>query len=80
MLNDNAIQAFSNAAGVPSETLSLFIRTSLMGGFFIWAAWCALELFKHYKNQQNDNISHLIGQYVQLFFLISVVTALVFIH
>ncbi len=79
MLNDGALQAFSNAAGISADTLSIFIRTSLIGGFFLWSAWCALELFKHYKSQQDSNIAHLISKYVQLFFLVSVVIALVFI-
>jgi membrane protein DedA with SNARE-associated domain len=79
MLNDNALQAFSTAAGISAGNLSLFLRTSLLAGFFIWAAWTALALMKFHKKHNTDNIANLLGNYVQLFFLVSVVIALVFI-
>ena len=79
MLSDSALQAFSAAAGISAGHLSLSIRTCITSGFFIWAAWCALELMKFHKSTHGDNVASLISKYVQLFFLVSVVVALVFI-
>jgi hypothetical protein len=79
MLSDGALQAFSAVAGVSAGTLSLFIRTTLLVGFFMWASWCALELLKYHKNYHSENVASLLTKYIQLFFLISVVVALVFI-
>ena len=79
MLNDNVFQAFSAASSVSANYLSLSIRTCLLSSFLMWAAWCALELMKHYKNHSTENIAGLLGKYVQLFFIISVAVALTFI-
>jgi hypothetical protein len=79
MLSDSALQAFSVAAGISADHLSLSIRTSLLSGFFIWTAWCALELMKYHKSHHSDHIASLLGKYVQLFFLVSIVVTLVFI-
>jgi hypothetical protein len=79
MSNSNSLQAFAAAAGVSADSLSLFIRTSLLVGFFMWAAWCSLALMKYHKNRNGENIATLLSQYVQIFFLVSVVVALVFI-
>ncbi|MEO8964499.1 MAG: DUF3262 family protein [Gammaproteobacteria bacterium] len=79
MRSDNTLHAFSQAAGISAENLSLFIRTTLLVGFFMWASWCALELMKYHKNHHSENVANLLGKYVQLFFLISIVVALVFI-
>jgi hypothetical protein len=79
MLSDAALQAFSQAAGISAESLNLFIRTSLLVGFFMWASWCALELLKQHKTHQSENIASLLMKYVQVFFLVSIVIALVFI-
>jgi hypothetical protein len=78
MPSDGTLSAFSTAAGISAENLSLFIRTGLLVGFFMWAAWCALELMKYHKVHHSDNIATLLNKYVQLFFLISIVVALVF--
>jgi len=75
MLTDIAQKAFSSAAGLSSTDLSLFIRTVLLAGFIIWAAWCVLELMKYYKTQPSSNIANLLKDYVQLFVLVSVVIA-----
>jgi hypothetical protein len=78
MTND-VLRAFSDAAGISAGSLSLFIRTTLLVGFFMWASWCALELMKYHKQHDREQIANLLSKYVQLFFLISVVVALVFI-
>jgi hypothetical protein len=78
MTNSSSLQAFATAAGISADNLSLFIRTSLLVFFFMWAAWCSLALMKYHKNHNGDNISTLLSNYVQLFFLVSVVVALVF--
>jgi len=79
MLSDSTLQAFSDAAGLSASHLSLSIRTCLLGSFLIWASWCALELMKNHKNHPSTTIVSLLGKYVQLFFLVSVVITLVFI-
>lgn len=79
MLNDTVLQAFSDAAGISASHLSMFIRTCLLGGFLIWASWCALELMKYYKNHHSGNVVSLFSKYVQLFFLVSIIATLVFI-
>ncbi len=79
MLSDSALQAFSHAAGLSAMSLSLCLRTAFLSGFFIWAAWCVLELMKHYKNHPHASLGDLFNHYIQLFFLISIVVALVFI-
>lgn len=76
---NNTLQAFSSAAGISAVDLSLAIRTFLLSGFLIWSAWCALELMRFHKEHYKENISRLFNQYTQLFFLISIVVALVFI-
>lgn len=70
---------FTHATGVSPAYLSLLIRTTLLSSFLIWAAWCVLALFKYYKSHSSENISGLLSQYVELFFLISILSALVFI-
>jgi len=79
MSNDNALEAFSQAAGISNVDLSLFIRTGLLVGFIMWSAWTALELLKFHKRNSQDNVSRLLSNYIQLFFLITMVIALVFI-
>jgi uncharacterized protein with PQ loop repeat len=78
MSSSSSLQAFSAASGVSADSLSLCIRTSLLVGFFMWAAWCVLILMKYHKAHNSENISTLLTNYVQLFFLVSVVVALVF--
>jgi hypothetical protein len=79
MSTDNALQAFSNAAGISANDLSLFIRITLLTGMFIWSTWCAIELMKFHKKHRGDNVADLLIDYVQLFFLVSIAIALVFI-
>ncbi len=79
MLNDTSLQAFYASSGISANALSLFIRTALLVGFLMWAAWCVLELLKYHKQHRNENISTLLSNYVQVFFLISIMIALVFI-
>ena len=79
MSNDDALKAFEQAAGITAFDLSLFIRTSLLAGFFLWAAWTALELMKYHKKANSENISVLLRNYIQLFILVTLVIALVFI-
>lgn len=76
---DSALKAFSSSSGVSAPDLSLLIRTTLLAGFLIWAAWCVLELMKHYKSHDNTSVTALLKDYVQLFILISIVISLVFI-
>ncbi|MCD6040308.1 MAG: hypothetical protein K0S27_1708 [Gammaproteobacteria bacterium] len=79
MLNDSTLQAFSDAAGISASGLSLSIRTCLLSSFLMWASWCALELMKYHKSHHDAHIVNLLSKYIQLFFLISVIIALVFI-
>ncbi len=79
MLSDSVLQAFSDSAGISASHLNLVTRTCLLSGFLIWASWCALELMKYYKSHHSGNVASLFGKYIQLFFLISVIIALVFI-
>ncbi len=79
MLSDNALRAFSQASSISAIDLNLFIRTALLAGFFMWAAWCAIELMKYHKSHHNENVANLFRRYVQLFFLVSLVVSLVFI-
>jgi nitric oxide reductase large subunit len=79
MISEGALQAFSAAAGISASNLSLFTRTCLLSSFFMWASWCALALMKYHKNHHSENIANLLGKYVQLFFLVSIVVVLVFI-
>jgi hypothetical protein len=78
MTND-ALKAFSDAAGLSAGTLSISIRTALLVGFLMWTSWCAIELMKYHKKHDHENIANLLSKYIQLFFLASVVVALVFI-
>ena len=70
---------FTHAAGVSPAHLSLLIRTTLLSSFLIWAAWCVLALFTYYKSHPSENVSGLLNKYVELFFLISILSAMVFI-
>lgn len=79
MINEAAQKAFSQAASISMSHLSLSIRISLLVFFFIWASWCALALMKYHKSQNSENIAELLNQYVQIFFLLSIVVALVFV-
>ena len=79
MITDSALAAFKAAAGISTVSLSVFIRTSLLMGFLLWAAWCVLELMKYYQSQRSENISSLLLDYVKIFFLVSIVVSLVFI-
>jgi len=79
MLDDDALNAFSNAADISASSLSIFIRTGLLALFFMWAAWVVLELMRDHKKDNNGQISTLLSQYIQLFFLVSILIALVFI-
>ena len=76
---DGALKAFSLTAGISASGLSLLIRTAFLAGFFIWSAWCVLELMKHYKSHLHSSVGNLLKDYVQLFILISIVISLVFI-
>jgi Na+-driven multidrug efflux pump len=80
MTNYNGpLEAFATAAGISAYQLSLLLRTTLLAGFFIWAAWCVLQILKYYKQHPNESIATLIQEYTRIFFLISVMIALVFI-
>lgn len=75
----DALTLFAEAAGIAPEYLSLIIRTVLLSSFFIWSAWCVMAIMSYYKHHRQDNLSHLFNDYIQLFFLISIMVALVFI-
>lgn len=79
MSGGEALNAFNDAAGISGLDLSLLIRIFILSGFFIWAAWTVIELFKFHKTKTNENISSLLSNFIQLFFLVTVVIALVFI-
>jgi hypothetical protein len=79
MLSDSALQAFSMTAGLPASHLSLLTRTALLGCFLVWASWCALALLIYHRNRYSEPVVRLLIQYVQLFFLVGVVSALVFV-
>jgi len=72
-------EAFENSAGISTSDLSLGIRTILLAGFFIWSAWCVLQLMKFHKEHSTQNIKQLLFNYVQLFFLVTIVIGLVFV-
>lgn len=80
MQSDSSIDAFSAAAGIAPAELSLLIRTALLTGYFIWSAWCVLEVMKYYKAHVNESISRLLKDYISIFFLVSVMITLVFVH
>ena len=74
------LQAFEASSSINASHLSLGIRTLLLMGFLVWASSCVLSLFYYYRTQKTDRISDLLSQYIQLFFLISVIVTLVFIY
>ncbi len=76
---DSALKAFADNASISPSVLSLLIRIGLLGAFFIWAAWCVLELLKFHKNHAHASVANLLKDYVQVFILISIVISLVFI-
>jgi hypothetical protein len=45
----------------------------------MWAAWTSLELLKYHKKNDSEKISALLNNYIQLFFLVTIIIALVFI-
>ncbi len=79
MKGNSPLDAFASAAGVTPTILSVAIRTALLVGFFIWSAWCVLEVMKFYKTQPSESLGNLLKDYAKIFFLVSVVIALVFI-
>jgi hypothetical protein len=79
MLSNSALQAFSTTAGISADHLSVLTRTSLLASFLIWASWGALALMRYHRNRYSEPVVSLLIQYVQLFFLVAVVSALVFI-
>ncbi len=78
MLGENVLQAFLDASGVSAADFNVMIRTFLLAGFFIWAAWCVLSLMHYYKKHPHENISSLLTDYVKVLFLVAVIIALVF--
>jgi hypothetical protein len=75
----SALEAFSAAAGISADNVSIFVRTSVLILFFMWAAWTSLELLKYHKKNDSEKISALLNNYIQLFFLVTIIIALVFI-
>lgn len=73
------LEAFAAAAGISASELSLLIRMAILAGFFIWSAWCLLEVMRFYKSHPTESISGLLKDYARIFFLVSVVIALVFV-
>ena len=78
-MSGDVLNAFASAAGISAFSLSMFIRTSLLVLFLMWAAWLVLELLRDHKNENHINISTLLNQYIQVFFLVSILIALVFV-
>ena len=78
MKSNGPLEAFAAAAGILPTDLSILIRTALLAGFFIWSAWCVLEVMKYYKSHPTESIASLLKDYARIFFLVSVVIALVF--
>jgi hypothetical protein len=76
---DDALKAFSSTSGISAFDLSLLIRTFFLAVFFIWSAWCVLELMQYYKKHSRAAIGDLLKNYVKIFILISIVISLVFI-
>jgi hypothetical protein len=72
-------KSFADSAGISAVSLSIGIRTILLASFFIWAAWCVLQLMKFHKEHSRQNIKDLLLNYVQLFFLVTIMIGLVFI-
>lgn len=76
---NGALKAFSKTAAISASELSLLIRMVLLAGFLLWSAWCVLELLKYYKHQPLFSVASLLKDYTKVFFLIAVVSSLVFI-
>lgn len=76
---NNPLEAFSIAAGVTAHDFSLLIRIAILAGFLLWSTWCVLDVLKYYKSHPHESIASLFGSYIRIFFLVSVVIALVFI-
>lgn len=72
-------EAFTSAAGLSPSDLSLFIRMILLAGFFIWSAWCVLEIMKFYKTHPSESIASLLKDYTRIFLLLSILISLTFI-
>lgn len=72
-------KSFADSAGITAASLSLGIRTILLAGFFIWSAWCVLQLMKFHKEHSHQNMTNLLIHYIQLFFLVTLMVGLVFI-
>lgn len=79
MIHKDSLDAFSTAAGISGLDLSLFIRISILSSFLIWAAWCVLQVLKYYKSHPHVAIANLLGEYARIFFLVSLIVALVFV-
>lgn len=77
--SNDFLEAFTAAAGISPLELSLLIRTALLACFFIWSAWCVLEIMKYYKSHPSESIGNLLMDYTKIFFLVTVVISLVFI-
>lgn len=76
--HNGPMDAFAAGAGILPADLSLLIRTLLLAVFFIWSAWCVIELMKGAKTR-HEHVANLLKNYAQVFFLVSVVIALVFL-
>lgn len=78
-MSDDVLKAFANAAGISAFSLSIAIRTGLLVLFLMWAAWVVLELLRDHKKDHLAHVSTLLSQYIQVFFLVSILIALVFV-
>jgi hypothetical protein len=76
---DSALRAFSDSASISAGTLSNLIRITMLGLFFIWAAWCVLQLMQFYKQHLHASITSLLKDYVHVAILVTIVISLTFI-
>lgn len=77
--NNGLLEAFAAAAGVSAGDLSLLIRIFFLASFFIWSAWCLLEVMRFYKSHPTESIGNLLKDYARVFVLVAIVISLVFI-
>lgn len=77
--HDGPLETFATAAGILPTSLSLLIRTALLAGFFIWSAWCMIEMLQFYKTHPTQSIANLFKDYIRISFLVSVIITLVFV-
>ena len=78
--NTSLLQAFQTASGVSADQLSLFIRTLILGGCYVWAVWVIYGIMEEHHH---NGLGHILGELKKVSRVLLVVvlmTILVFVH